>query len=189
MDKNDPLLNLDPSEVVLHTVKRHPIGVVFIYIATIVGLLVNFIVLFLIIRYQDDLGLDGWEMVVSSVFIMFAFFILFAGYVSWYLYTQSKLVITNESIIQILQQGVFDRKVSQLNLSKVQDVTVDQEGLFSTMFGYGTLTIESAGEAANYRFKYANNPIKNSKYLVEAHEQYLNELYEKRFIKKSKTAL
>lgn len=186
MNKNDPLLNLDPSEVVLHVIKRHPVGVLFIYGATIAGLIINFLVLFFIIRNIDSLGLASWEVVVSAVFILFAFFMVFAGYVSWFLYTHSKLVITNESIIQILQQGLFDRKVSQLNLSKVQDVTVDQEGIWSTVFGYGTLTIESAGEAANYRFAYANQPIKNSKYLVEAHEQYLNELYEKRFIKRNK---
>lgn len=184
MNKNDPLLNLDPSEVVLHVIKRHPIGVIFINVLTILGLVINFAVLYYLIRYQDDLGLAGWEVVVSAVFVMFAFFILFAGYVSLFLYTRSKLVITNESVIQVLQQGLFDRKVSQLNLSKVQDVTVDQEGIFSTMFGYGTISIESAGETANYRFKYATQPIKNSKYLVEAHEQYLNLLYEKRFNKK-----
>ena len=90
------------------------------------------------------------------------------------IYRSNELVITNESIIQVLQHSLFDRKVSQLNLARVQDVTFDQNGFLPTVLGFGTIKIETAGEAQNYNFPLTPDPTKVAKWINEAHEEYIN---------------
>lgn len=54
-------------------------------------------------------------------------------------------VITNQRIVEIHQYGFFDRQVSSFLMARVQDVTTTVDGLFATIFGYGTVRIETAG--------------------------------------------
>ena len=68
---------------------------------------------------------------------------------------------------------LFTRQVSQLNLAKVQDVSADQIGVFAHMFNYGTLEVETAGEAANFKFLYTPDAGRVSKLIIEAHQNYV----------------
>ena len=54
-------------------------------------------------------------------------------------------VLTNQRIVDIKQPGYFNREVSSLFLSRVQDVTTDVRGVFSSLLGIGTITVQSAG--------------------------------------------
>ncbi|MCA9344118.1 PH domain-containing protein, partial [Candidatus Saccharibacteria bacterium] len=67
----------------------------------------------------------------------------------------------------------FNRKISQLSIGDVQDVTVTQKGVLAHLFNYGTLVIETAGEQQNYLFTYIPDPYKHSKLIVGAHEKNL----------------
>ena len=89
------------------------------------------------------------------------------------MYRSNQLVVTNENIIQVLQFSLFNRQVSQLNLAKIQDVSVDQAGLIQLYFNFGTISIETAGEAYNFNFPFAEDPNKIAKIIIEAHEDYV----------------
>ncbi len=162
------ILGVDPNEVVLHEVKRNPIGIYFIYATSAVLLVLLLAGVFLIAGASS--GNTGFLTIVAlAVSILIVLFAALAVSV----YKTNELVVTNENLVQILQHSLFDRKVSQLNLAKVQDVTVDQDGFLPTLFSYGTINIETAGEASNYRFPYASNPTIIAKHIIEAHEQYI----------------
>jgi uncharacterized membrane protein YdbT with pleckstrin-like domain len=90
-------------------------------------------------------------------------------------YRQNRLIVTERSITQILQHGLFNRKVSQLNLVNVEDVIFIQRGLFSTIFGYGELKIETAGEQSNFRFTYCPRPNYYASVILNAREQLLGQ--------------
>lgn len=171
MVKKD-ILGVDPKEVVLHAIRRHPIGLFAIYGTG--GLLFAILLAAVFMTAGSGDNTSGLsDTMLAMVAFAFAMLILLGTYIASSIYRANELIITNESLLQILQQGIFDRKVSQLNLSKVQDVTVDQEGILSTLLGYGTLNVETAGEASNYRFPYTRNPSITAKHIIEAHEQYL----------------
>jgi uncharacterized membrane protein YdbT with pleckstrin-like domain len=74
------------------------------------------------------------------------------------LYFLSVWVITNTRIVNISQRGLFSRKVSSTLLARVQDVTTDVDGLFSTLFGYGTLTVQTAGTEEELTMEYITGP-------------------------------
>lgn len=167
----DTILGIDPNEVVLHEIRRHPIGL-FVIIGTAL-LLFSFLLagVFIVAGSSSDLGIGDTMLALVAFALGMLIFLL--TYIATIIYRTNELIITNENLIQILQASLFDRKVSQLNLSKVQDVTVDQDGILPTMLSYGTVNVETAGEASNYRFLYTPRPHTVAKYIIEAHEQYV----------------
>jgi uncharacterized membrane protein YdbT with pleckstrin-like domain len=88
-------------------------------------------------------------------------------------------IVTDQNLIQILQGGLFSRKISRLSVSNVEDVTADQHGFLQTIFGYGTLTVETAGEMKNFIFPYCPNPNKYADQILDARQAYANRLEEK----------
>jgi uncharacterized membrane protein YdbT with pleckstrin-like domain len=105
--------------------------------------------------------------------IALIFFILF---IATYVYRQSKLIVTDQNLIQILQNGLFSRKVSRLSVSNVEDVSADQHGFLQTLFIYGTLTVETEGEMKNFVFPYCPNPNKYADQILDARQAYANRL-------------
>jgi uncharacterized membrane protein YdbT with pleckstrin-like domain len=164
------ILGIDPDEVVLHEFKRHPIGLIGIYVTA------GFILFMLLASVFFIAGTESFaigDTMLAAIATALSLLVIVMTYIGVDVYKTNELIITNENLIQILQHSLFDRKVSQLNLAKVQDVTVDQEGVIATMLGYGTVMIETAGEATNYNFRLTPNPNVVAKQVIEAHERYL----------------
>lgn len=87
------------------------------------------------------------------------------------IYNNSVVFVTSEKIVQVLYISLFNRKISQLGIGDVQDVTVQQVGIFPRIFNYGTLVVETAGEQQNYTFTYTPRPYESAKAIVGAHEK------------------
>ena len=104
-------------------------------------------------------------LMVTIIIIMFATVV----------YRQNRLIVSDRNITQILQAGLFNRKISQLNLVNVEDVTSVQKGLFATMFGFGVLKIETAGERVNFEYTYCPKSNYYAKVILNAREKILGQ--------------
>ena len=87
------------------------------------------------------------------------------------IYYNSRLILTDQNITQVLQIGLFNRKVSQLAVTNIEDVTAHKSGIFSTILDYGELNIETAGEQVNFIFLYCPRPDFYARQILEAREQ------------------
>lgn len=97
-----------------------------------------------------------------SLLLLFLYFlaiwqILFLTLADYYLDTW---IITDHRVLDIQQLGLFRRDVSELRLSKIQDVNVKVKGLFPTFFNYGDVIIQTAGAVPEFKFKQIPNPYK-----------------------------
>jgi uncharacterized membrane protein YdbT with pleckstrin-like domain len=172
------LAMLNKDEHVVTIVHRSVIGLVFIYLEAFgaVAALIALAVLAFPDLFSELSGNSNMLLMAAAVFaIGLVFFILF---LATYIYRQSKLVVTDQNLIQILQRGLFSRRVSRLSMSNVEDVTADQHGFLPTFFGYGTLTVETAGEMENFIFPYCPNPNKFADQILDARQAYANKLRE-----------
>jgi hypothetical protein len=81
-------------------------------------------------------------------FFLIIYFMLITLYVfiAWVDYYLDTWIITNQRIIDIEQQGLFSRSVSEFMLGRVQDITINVPNLTATMFKYGDINIQTAGE-------------------------------------------
>ncbi len=162
------------GEEKLYEVRKHPFGIIMLYIEAIGGLGVGLgLVYFLIQQFVTDANRDqinGILLLVTIVTIAITLVILFLASV---VYHQSYLIMTNKNVTQVLQQGLFKRKVSELTLSNIEDVTAEQRGLIQTLFNFGTLRVETAGEVENFDFPYCPKPNYCGKILLDARQRYV----------------
>lgn len=169
----DKILDLDKNERVIKRTKRHVIGLIGIYVASALASLLFVALLFVAVSNQESIAGDLSEIHMGLAFGLLLIIVAIFTYIGSYVYKMNELIVTNENIIQVLQFSLFSRQISQLNLAKIQDVSVDQNGIFSNFFGYGTIEIETAGEASNFKFIYTPNPNIVAKTIIEAHEDYV----------------
>ncbi len=174
-------IEFDEEEELVCEIHKHPFGLFLIYF---VGTLVTGVLL--VATLTSGLYLDGDPFGnglnlanFRSVFVVIGFFLVLLSAIMTaigaFLYRNNVLLVTNEKIAQLLYRTIFDRKISQLSIGDVQDVTVKQTGIPAHLFNYGTLTIETAGEQQNYTFTYAPFPYQCSKDIVGAHERNLKQ--------------
>ncbi len=104
---------------------------------------------------------------MATVFIVVPFFfifslwqwrtwgiILFAGLLSiglaiglraLLLWDANATILTNERLIQVTQLGVLHRKVQEVGLSSVTEISYESKGLLQSLFRVGTLRIRASG--------------------------------------------
>lgn len=77
-----------------------------------------------------------------------------AGWV-WY---WNSFIVTTDRIVDVDQRGFFSRTVSEAAFDKVQDVSYAIKGLWGTLLRFGTIEIQTAGNATNLELQHVHDP-------------------------------
>lgn len=97
---------------------------------------------------------------------------LLVGTLSWYLVTAgfalvsflhwffNIYIVTNERVIDIDFQYLLFKRFSQAELERIQDISYTAGGIFATIFHYGNVYIQTAGEVPNLEFFAVPRPDK-----------------------------
>jgi membrane protein YdbS with pleckstrin-like domain len=93
--------------------------------------------------------------VVISIYFLCVWLVTATGFTDYYLDTW---IVTNERIINIEQHGLFQRTASELGLTNVQDVTAEISGVLETVFKFGNVEIQTAGEKTRFEFMHVPHP-------------------------------
>lgn len=173
------MIEFDENEELVWEIRKHPFGLFIIYFsgAAISAIIFTFLVLGPMLFSQDFLGLGIELGAIRPILIAIGFVLTIGGLIGTsigaYLYQANVVLVTSEKIAQLLYTSLFDRKISQLSIGDVQDVSIQQKGIFARMFNYGTLVVETAGEQNNYTFTYTPQPYETGKMIVNSHEENL----------------
>ena len=84
------------------------------------------------------------------------------------LYILNVFILTDKRIIKLNQLGFFNYKSAELDLDKIQDISVKQKGIFTNLFNYGDVEIQTAGTQNKVLFIHLPNPEKLKKASVQA---------------------
>lgn len=163
------------GETKLVEVKRHPFGILVLYLEITLGILIGLgLMFFLLSDVTSGSGTDGNynELFVVAVVLIsaIALIILVAA---TYIYWQNRLIISDKNLTEILQNGLFSRQVTELSMANVEDVSADRKGIFQTVFNYGDLLIQTAGAQNKLRFVYCPNPGYYGKIILNARQSYI----------------
>lgn len=165
-------IELDSDEQLIQRIKKANIGLVPLWImaaSVFVGVLVG---VFLIAKYQATVRAQTSIGLALILVIGSGLLLELLIYLAIKIYRGNHLILTNERLVLIYQAGIFHQAVSQLNLVDVQEATVKQPHLLANLFNYGTITIETAGEKDNLKFKLAESPHLFARQLDNAAEMY-----------------
>lgn len=169
---------LEPGERLVVIVKRHPIGIVGIYIEAFVGLLVVFgLLVTLAPNFFSGLSDQAYKIAVAVIILGLVVLVAFL-FTATYVYRQSRLLVTDRSLVQIIQKSLFIRTVSRLSMSNVEDVSAEERGILSTIFDYGTIVVQTAGALDNFIFPDCPTPSRYADQIIEARQRYARALEE-----------
>jgi uncharacterized membrane protein YdbT with pleckstrin-like domain len=93
-------------------------------------------------------------------------------YSAWLIHHLNVGLITTEHIVEICQTSLFSRKISELGLDRIQDVSASQKGMSETMFNYGDIDVQTAGELPNFLFTKVPSPNETAQKVMELEEEY-----------------
>ena len=163
----------NPGETYVFYTRKHPLGIIYVYIQTIIGFGIAGGLIYVLL--PDFVATESQANVRSIIALML---VLLAGVMALilllatWLYSRNKIIVSNKNVTQVMQRGLFSRKISELSLGSVEDVTADKHGLMATLFNYGDLRIETAGEQNNFVFTYCPNPDAHGQQLLAARQTY-----------------
>jgi len=163
--------DVSSDERIMCIVHQHPFGIIFVYILSFVCL--TFALLGISIMLPSFGGTTINYGTIALVSLLAAFLIGLMLSLATFVYRKSRLTVTDKNVVQIIQNGLLNRKVSQLSLANVEDVTSEQKGIFSNLFSYGVLNIETAGEQTNFYFNYCPNPHRVAKIILHAKDDFM----------------
>jgi hypothetical protein len=159
------------NEKIILFLRRHW----FIFLMRILLILISIIVLVVVYVFFSSVNSNFKESAsyhlllfgesLATLFIWNFFFIL------WLDYYLDAWIVTNERIINIEQRGFFTRKISELKLTKIQDVTSEIIGVIPTLFNYGNIYVQTAGEIERFTFIQIPDPNYVKNIIVDLQEK------------------
>lgn len=166
---------LEEGELVLSIVRRSLVGLALIYLVAIaaVAAVIGLIIAVSPSAFETSDG--NFSASLSAIIFLSVLLLALILFAATYVYRQSRLLVTNKSLVQVMQKTLFSRKVSRLSMSNVEDVNEEQRGFWATFFNYGTLTVQTAGTEDNFVFTLCPNPTKLADRIIDARQAYARE--------------
>jgi hypothetical protein len=172
-----PSLNLSENEYIISALRRHPIGLI---IPLVLGAFLITVALIVLSNYAsivDALSIQGSLAEASAIavpILLFCAIVALGMFVSYYVYTNNRFYLTNESVIQEIQISLFSQHEQTISLGNIEDASYFQEGILQQLVNYGTIRLSTQGDENTYRFNYAPNPKRHIATLNNAVEAFKN---------------
>jgi uncharacterized membrane protein YdbT with pleckstrin-like domain len=145
----------EPGEQVILILRKHIFTVSFplsfIFLLALIPFIIYTLFAFDIAAYQ----LESLFKFASALWFMFLWLVSF--YILT-LYCLNTVVITNRRIIESEQHALFHRKVSELHIYRIQDVSVRTHGLIETFLSFGDLAVQTAASEREFVFDSVPHP-------------------------------
>lgn len=175
-----PRIHLSKGEYVIMEVRRHPIGLISIWLVTVILTVLSLAILPVYSALRDGIA-TAFDTSVSSLPVAaslawpvmgLAAVFLLGGAIATYVYNNNLFYLTNESIIQYIQTSLFSTREQVINLVNVDDASYRQQGIVQQVFNFGTVRVSTEGDERNpYIFYYVATPQKVVRTINDAMEE------------------
>ena len=166
----------EPDEKVILLLRRHPFvlfkqNLLFlIYFAIPVGV---YVVAKLWLTFI--LSFPIYPIFVLLISIYCSFFLLFL-LIEWIDYYFDVWLVTNKRLIDVDQIGLFKRVIAETRLDKIQDITVEINGPFATLFHYGNVHIQTAARTKRFEIRQVSEPSGVRTKILSLYDDYTHHL-------------
>ncbi len=168
-----PVPGHEEDKIVIFT-RRHIMSMLGTLLLTVAMFLVPLIILVAIFITNRNIltGLTlNFLAVGGSIYYLVAITFAFTEWISYY---YDIFIVTQDEIIDINQSGIFDRTVTEVTLLRVQDVSARIKGFLPTIFSYGDVVAESAGEnTRTYVIDNIPNPVEVANQILDMHNEHV----------------
>lgn len=173
------MINIRKDEKILKIKRRHFIVILIemmplalFFFMGVIGMIITFFVPFSfpeiitdIFPILLDIELRFFIFYFISIILLFLWQMGFVIFANYYL---DCWIITNEKTIHTELKSIFSRTLSSVSHTKIQDITVNVNGILPTFLKYGNLQIQTAGSFQKFIFKQIPEPYKTKEIIFKA---------------------
>lgn len=169
-------MKLHPHEKKIAVFRKHPF-----YIAVDAALFL-FLAILPIALYRYGLPFLGIELsivltaILDTLFWLWILFLWVGFFVAWTNYSLDLWILTNERLVDVEQLGLFSRSVATLELSQVEDVTIETHGIWDELLRSGTVKVQTAGTKDEFRIRNVALPESVKDTILIAHRAKRDEV-------------
>jgi hypothetical protein len=112
----------------------------------------------------------GYMLVGTLFWYVGTFGFILAKFLGWFF---NIYIVTNERIVDIDFYYLLYKNFSQAELNKIQDLSFSSGGVFASLFNYGNVIVQTAGESPNLEFNkvpYPDRVVETIRNLTEGLE-------------------
>ena len=164
-----------PNEKVILIVRKHWIVDVGILVSTFFAVFWPLII-YTIVNIFCTIPHTNWidiGVVIMHLYILFA---LFWYYVKWIDHRFDLIIFTDRRMVDINQDKLFSRKISEANLGQIQDVSSEVKGFWGTILHYGDIQIQTAGPEGNvFGMTFVHWPSSIASTVIELRDNYVQQ--------------
>ena len=75
-------------------------------------------------------------------------------------------------MVDVDQAGIFRRKVTEIQIENVEEVTSRSHGVLATIFNFGDVTVQTSSAEVDFVFENVAHPEEVKKIILDIYEQY-----------------
>jgi hypothetical protein len=102
---------------------------------------------------------------------LYLMFLALGVFIAWVIYYLNVQIVTNQRVVDITQNGLLSHTVSELELTHIEDVTTEVQGILPTMFNYGEVYVQTAAEKERFVFTNVPRPADVQKLILDLYEK------------------
>lgn len=107
-----------------------------------------------------------------SAYLLTALALIFHAFVDYYL---DALIVTEDRIIYVRQNGYIFQQIDEIHLKDVQEVGVDLKGFWRSFFNYGNIVINSGSDVGVLIVDSLKEPHKIARTIMDLHQNHIVE--------------
>lgn len=96
---------------------------------------------------------QGFLATIFWYLLVFAY--IFYRFLFWYF---DIFILTNERVVDFSFGGILNKEIYYAPLGHIEDIAPKTQGFFGTIFNYGNVLIQTAGELPEFNFHNVPNP-------------------------------
>lgn len=139
----------DTGEHIVLLLRQHQAVFIPRALLVIVMVLVPVLIVPLLGLFNVEIGAEYslFGLGVSVLWIMVVISYVFINFFMWYFNVS---IVTNQRIVDIDFTQLFDHRVSECQLEKIEDVTHSSIGMWAVIFDFGSVFIQTAAEQREF---------------------------------------
>lgn len=126
--------------------------------------------------YLPQAGVAPYSYFVSLFKDLFIIFMCLGVFMTWTMYHLNTQVVTDQRIVDISHETIFSHTISELSVSKIEDVTAQTNGLIGNMFSFGNVYVQTAGREERFTFKNVPYPDKLERLILNIYDARMKQM-------------
>lgn len=151
------------NEDILWFSRQHP------YVFALTGYLLIFVLLF----SSFPLFIFGTTPIAIKFFLFFLVLVIVVMAVKIFIWWNTIYVLTNQRVIGIHQSRIFFRRVSEVPLENIQNISHTKEGMPQHLLNYGSVEIQTSGGKIALIIEQIPNPYSVEQQILEAQREII----------------